>query len=135
MTTNYESRRRDLSDAKLSAVLAAADDELMEYVQMAADPEAALLTIMAGRSSHPGVHKKSAEAVEVIKMRSMAYALAKLLDRDTEQITALVHTIDRADGRVRMLLTALDRGHLYDAHIIHSYATPLYRRLVPMPGS
>lgn len=60
----------------------------------------------------------------------MARALGKLLDRDTERITALVHEIDRADGRVRMLLTALHGGDLYDARIIHGCAKPLYGQLV-----
>jgi hypothetical protein len=130
VTTNHEPRPRELSDAQLSAVLAAADDELMDYIQLAAEPEAALLTIMAGTSSHPVVYKKASEAAAVIKMRSMARGLAMRLDRDTEQITALVHAIDRADGRVRMLMTALDGGHLLDARIVHSYAKPLYSQLV-----
>jgi len=124
--TNYEaSRPPELSEAELTAVLAAANDDLMDHVSTCADPAAALLAIMDGRS-YPSVRKQPADAAAVIKMRSMARTLAGDLDSHIERANVLGGGIERADGRARMLVTALSGPQISDAHLVHTLANALY---------
>ena len=131
MTTNYEaSRPSELSDAELTDMLAAADYDLMNYVSAGANPAAALLTIMDGRQSHPSVRKQASDAAAVLKMRSMARALGRHLDSDIECTNILIGGINRADGRARMLMTALSGARVYDAGVVHNLTKALYHDLV-----
>jgi DNA-directed RNA polymerase specialized sigma24 family protein len=132
VTTNYEaSRPHELSDAELTNVLAAADDDLMDYVRTGADPTVALMTIMDDRLAHPSVRKQATDAAAVIKMRSMARALASDLDSHIERGRGLADGIDRVDGRARMLLTALSGAkRIRDAHLVHNITNALYHDLV-----
>lgn len=136
MTTNYgASGPGELSDAELTDMLAATDYDLMNYVRANADPATALLTIMDGRLSRPSVRKQASDAAAVIKMRSMARALGRHLDSYIECANVLVGGISRADGRARMLITALSRAQVHDARLVHTLAEALYRDLVRCASS
>ena len=75
MTADFRDRRRvSLSEAELDAVLSAANDELLDYVRAAADPDAGLLAIMTARE---GVRELavSHETTQIARgRRSRAYA-------------------------------------------------------------
>jgi hypothetical protein len=130
VTTDYEaSNGRELSDDDLSAVLAAADGELMDYIEAAAEPADALLAIMDGHKTGSTVCKQASEAAGVIKMRSTARRLADYLETDIELATALVLGIERADGRTRMLLNALCGSSLNDVVDVHRLTGSLNREL------
>ena len=129
MTATYGGHPGELSDAELTAILLAADDELIDHVRASVDPTVTLLSIMEGRRSHPSVRKNSSDPVAV-SMRSIAHALQCELNMSIERADALVRGIERADGRAHMLVTALGGVQIRDSHLVHSFANALYHELV-----